>query len=377
MSLSQIAIKTLCADRGKLLTAIVGVAFSIALVNIQSGLFIGLMRKAGLLVDHSEADIWVGHKLMHNVDFPRDIPRRWIHRVKATPGVARVEPYVVGFSDMTLPSGGYENVVVVGVVEHAQMGRPWNLDSGQWETVRQSHAVIVDGFDADKLEHPELGAIREVGHTRVRIVDRTRGILGFLVAPYVFTTYSRATTLLNKDPRYCSYLLVQLAPGADPQSVCDEIHRCVPELDAYPAAAFSRISRDFWMTRTGIGISFGAATLLGLIVGLVMVAQTLHSMVLDRQAEFAALKAMGCSESQLLALIGTQALFLALVGSLVGLAGVVVIHHIFSTPRAPIEIPLWLTGGSLLLIFAICLAAAVLPFLRIRRIDPLFVLQGS
>ena len=53
MSLSQIAIKTLCADRGKLLTAIVGVAFSIALVNIQTGLFIGLMRKAGLLVDHS------------------------------------------------------------------------------------------------------------------------------------------------------------------------------------------------------------------------------------------------------------------------------------------------------------------------------------
>src|ERR1044072_2972615 len=108
-----IAIKTLVAERGKFLAALVGVTFSIALVNLQLGLFLGLMRKAGLLVDNSQADIWVGHKQMHNVDFVRDIPRRWLHRIKSVPHVERVEPYVVGFSDVTLPSGGFESVVVV------------------------------------------------------------------------------------------------------------------------------------------------------------------------------------------------------------------------------------------------------------------------
>jgi putative ABC transport system permease protein len=232
-------------------------------------------------------------------------------------------------------------------------------------------------LDADKLEHPRLGEIREVGQARVRIVDRSRGILGFLVAPYVFTTLPRASTLLHKDPRVCSYFLVQVQAGADAQSVCSEINRCVPDLDAYPAAEFSRISQEFWMTRTGIGISFGAATVLGLIVGLVMVGQTLQSMVLDRQAEFAALKAIGSSEWQLLCLLITQASFLALVGSVAGLAGVAVVHYFFSSPRAPIETPVWLTSGSILLVFFICWLAAVLPYLRMRRIDPLFVLQGS
>jgi putative ABC transport system permease protein len=131
------------------------------------------------------------------------------------------------------------------------------------------------------------------------------------------------------------------------------------------------------MRRTGIGLSFGAATVLGLIVGLVMVAQTLHSMVLDRKAEFAALKAMGCSEWQLLSLLGTQALFLALVGSLIGIVNVAVVQHYFSTPRAPIDTPLWLTAGSVGLVCLICLVAAVMPYLRLRQIDPLFVLQGS
>ncbi len=69
-----IALKTLVSDRGKLLTALVGVVFSIVLVNVQGGLFVGLIRKAGLLVDHGEADIWVGHKWMHNVDFPARCP---------------------------------------------------------------------------------------------------------------------------------------------------------------------------------------------------------------------------------------------------------------------------------------------------------------
>ena len=49
----KIAIKTLCAEHGKLITAIIGVAFSVALVNVQTGLYSGLMRKAGLMVDYS------------------------------------------------------------------------------------------------------------------------------------------------------------------------------------------------------------------------------------------------------------------------------------------------------------------------------------
>ena len=196
------------------------------------------------------------------------------------------------------------------------------------------------------------------------------------MAPYVFTTFPRASTLLHKDPRFCSYFLVQTEPGADPRDVCAAIQRDLPELDAYPASEYSRISRDFWVRPTGIGLSFGAATVLGLIVGLVMVGGT-HGIVLDRKAEFAALKAMGSSEWQLLSLLANQATFLALIGSVFGLLGVAVAQHYFSTPRAPIETPLWLTAGSVALVFVISHGAAVLPYLRIRRIDPLFVLQGS
>ena len=81
------ALKTLLSDRGKLLTALVGVVFSLVLVNIQGGLYFGLMAKASVLVDHSDADIWVGHQHLENVDFAHNIPEVWLNRIRGLSGV--------------------------------------------------------------------------------------------------------------------------------------------------------------------------------------------------------------------------------------------------------------------------------------------------
>ena len=62
-----IAWKTLATDRGKALSAIVGVVFSFVLVNIQGGLYLGLIEKASLLVDRCDADIWIGRVEMEAV----------------------------------------------------------------------------------------------------------------------------------------------------------------------------------------------------------------------------------------------------------------------------------------------------------------------
>jgi putative ABC transport system permease protein len=370
-----LALKMLVADRGKLLTALVGVVFSVVLVNVQGGLFVGLVRKASMLVDHGQADIWVGHKNMHNVDFPRDIPRRWENRIRAVPGVVRAEPHLIGFSEMTLPSGGFEGVVVVGVERSSMLGSAWNLIEGEPHDILRTDGVIVDECEGHKLEYPQIGEMREIGGRRARIVGKSQGITSFLVTPYVFTTYDRAAAYTKKRPDVCSYVLVQTEPGADVERVCRDIQRRVPDAEAFPRDRYSRVSIDFWMRRTGLGISFGAATLLGLLVGLVMVAQSLYAMVLDRLSEFGTLKAMGAAERQVFGILLSQALAMALVGSMVGLGLVAAIQHALSTPRAPIEIPAWLSLGSTALVLAICLVSSLLPYLRIRKVDPLLVLQ--
>jgi putative ABC transport system permease protein len=371
-----IAVKTLIADRGKLLTAVVGVVFSVVLVNVQGGLFVGLIRKASLLVDQGDADIWVGHKEMKNVDFPHDIPRAWGQRIRALDGVKRAEPYLVGHNVMTLPSGGFEQVLVVGCDPATLLGNASRAASDDVERVREADGILVDRCDANKIGNPRVGDIREIGQRRARVVGFTDGVLGFLVTPYVFTTRGRAAAYLHKPPRYVSYFLVQVADGADPREVCQRIRERLPDAEAYTRDRYAFESIGYWLKRTGLGISFGASTILGLIVGLAIVAQTLYASVLDRISEFGSMKAMGARERQICGIILRQAVALAAVGSAVGLVVVLAVQSSFSTPRAPIAVPWPMAVGSLALVTMICLASSLAPYLRIRSIDPAMVLQG-
>jgi putative ABC transport system permease protein len=370
------ALKTLLADRGKLATTLVGVIFSIVLVNIQGGLFLGLLSKASLLVDFGRADIWVGHAHMSNVDFPQDIPLRWVHRIRSIEGVARAEPYLVAASTMTLPSGSFEQVVIVGCDPLTELGNVWSGNKGQSDHVRHADGIIVDEFEAEKLEHPRLGEIREIGGRRARIVGFSRGIVGFLINPYVFTTIDRARIFARKSVDNCSYFLVQLEPGADASHVARDIQRRLPEASVQTNAEYAGRTIDYWMTRTGLGLSFGGATLMGLLVGLIIVAQTLYASALDRISEFGTLKAMGAGELQVYSILFAQSTTIAFVGALIGLQAVAVIQHSLSSPHVLIIIPWWLSIGSCGLVLAICLFASLLPYLRLRKVDPVMVLQS-
>jgi putative ABC transport system permease protein len=111
-------------------------------------------------------------------------------------------------------------------------------------------------------------------------------------------------------------------------------------------------------------------------VGLIIAGQTLYASVLDRLADFGALKAIGAQERQVRAIILEQAFALALSGSAIGLVSVMLIQNLFSTPRAPISIPWYVAGGSCIVVTGVCTVSSLLPYMRIRSIDPAMVLQS-
>jgi putative ABC transport system permease protein len=373
-----LAIKAMLADRGKLLTSLLGVAFSVVLINLQGGLLLGLLQKASLLVDFGRADIWVGHRHMQNVDIGTFIPERWIYRIKAVEGVEQAEPYVVMFSQMTMPDGHFENVVVVGSESASLLGNAWTMADGNPRAIRNPDGILVDTYDAERLGNCKIGDLRELNHQRAKIVGMTNGIVSFTTNPYVFTTMERARSKYTVGiPRdQCSYFLVKAKPGVDIRDLCTRIRQRIPEVDVYDRSTYSWMSMEFWLTRTGVGISFGLAALLGLLVGLAVVAQTLYSSVTERIKEFGTLKAMGADDRCISRFLVAQALGNAVLGSVVGLLGTVLIARFLSTPRAPVVLTWEVAAASVVLVGLICLLAAWLPYWRIRRIDPASVLRS-
>jgi putative ABC transport system permease protein len=373
-----IAIKAMLADRGKLLTALLGVTFSVVLVNLQGGLYLGLLRKASLLVDFGRADFWVGHRHMNNVDLNALIPERWVHRLRNVPGVERAEPYLVMTAQVAMPDGNTERVVVVGCDPASLLGNAWVMADGDAAAIRRPDAVLVDVCDAGRLGDCRVGDVREIAGRRAKVVGMTYGVVGFTTTPYVFTTLHRARSryLPAAAPDRCSYFLVKARPGTDVRALVAELRRRVPELDVRQREEFASICMNYWLTRTGIGISFGLATFLGLLVGLVMVAQSLYASVAERVKEFGTLKALGASDGRVARFLLAQALGNALLGSAAGLLGALALGSLLDSPRAPVVFEGWVLAGSVLLITLVCLLASWAPYWRIRKIDPASVLRS-
>ncbi len=373
-----LALKAMAGDRGKLLTSLLGVTFSVVLINLQGGLFLGFIRKASLLVDYGQADVWVGHQHMSNVDMGTFIPERWIHRLRGLEGVERAEPYVVMFGQATMPDGRFENVVVVGCEPGSLMGNAWSMARGDPRAIRDPDGVLVDVCDLSRLGNVRLGEVREINGHRAKVVGLTDGIVGFTTNPYVFTTIERARGkyAAGVPPKHCSYFLIKAKPGTDLSALCSRIRERVPELDAYDRRTYSWMCMYYWLTRTGIGISFGLAAVLGLLVGLAVVAQTLYAAVTERLKEFGTLKAMGGDDRCIGRFLATQALGTAALGAIIGLAVSLLLGRAISSPRAPVEFTWWVAAGSVVLTVLVCLLAAWLPYWRIRRIDPASVLRN-
>lgn len=374
----RIALKSMLADRGKLLTSLSGVAFAVVLANLQFGLLLGLLQKSSTLIDNGQADIWVGPRHMNNVDMGRHIPERWVDRVRSVDGVQAADPFLVAGSHATLPDGSSELVLVVGSRPASLLGGPHRLVEGDVRALSDPDAVVVDAFDAIKLGNVRVGEFREINGRRAKVVGLTTGYVGFTNNAYVFTTIERARSKYSVDtpPGQCSYCLVKARPGTDIPALCARIQQRVPCASVYDRQGYARQCMWFWLTRTGIGLSFGAATALGLLVGLAVVAQSLYASVMERIKEFATLKAIGADNRSTAKFLLAQALGNAALGSVVGLLAAVASSLAMQSPEAPVVLTATGMFVSVALVTTVCLVAAWLPYWRVCRIDPASVLRG-
>ncbi|CAK0766943.1 hypothetical protein WCLP8_4000003 [uncultured Gammaproteobacteria bacterium] len=152
-----------------------------------------------------------------------------------------------------------------------------------------------------------VGEYREIVEHRLKIVGRTREAISFTTSPVVFMDYRIAQAI---DPISLSgrttYIVVKLAPGADIAAVSAELRRRLPHNDIHSKAEWRDISRDYWVTNTGIGLNMYVSAFLGALVGVVIVAQTLYASTMAHLREFGVIKAIGGSNADCYKILAQQ-----------------------------------------------------------------------
>jgi putative ABC transport system permease protein len=370
-----IAWRNLTHDLTRLLVTLTGVVFSVVLMGMQSGLLIGFGRAAANLVEHSSADLWVVARGTQNVDVTAPLQERRRFQALAVPGVQSAEPYLVQFGLWMRPDGGNVSVCLVAQDNDAQLGGPWNLVEGHKSDLRRPGGVIVDRLYADKLGIAAVNDTIEIRGKRARVVGFTHEIRTFTQSPYVFTSLSTAQDLLDLPASAIGYVLIKLAAGADPVRVKQQLQARMPDVTVLTKADFAKSSSDYWLFTTGAGVSLVISALLGLIVGIAIVAQTLYASTIDRLPEYATLKAMGAPNAYLYKIITAQAAIAAVIGYAVGMGLVVLLVFVSRTSSAAPILPASLAVGLGFCTLAMCIGAAVLSIRRVMTIDPVGVFR--
>jgi putative ABC transport system permease protein len=133
--------------------------------------------------------------------------------------------------------------------------------------------------------------------------------------------------------------------------------------------------QTYIITGTQIGLSFGTSTFMGLLVGLITVALSMFSSVVDNLRQFGTLKAIGATTRDLAALLLVQAVIYGLVGSLMGLGTVATLVAAMHNPQLTPILPPIAFAITALLMVGVCMVASGLALLRLRTLEPAMVFR--
>ncbi len=362
-----IASRNLFQDRLRFIATIIGIVFSIVLVTLQLGLFLGFQRMVTTMIDHAPADLWVvplGTKCFEDPALMDSGNRR---KALSVPGVTDAVPVVIGFTQWDVPEGGVTPVIMIG----SDSGmRPWNVVEGNVSDLSKPSAVAVDKTYFSRLGISARGDTTSIRDHDVRVSVVTDGIRSFTTTPFIFTTLDRAQSYVGTSSKKISYLLVHVGAGQDVESVRRGLIAKLNKVEVLTPAEFRDRSRDFWLFGTGAGAALFAGALLGAIVGTVIVAQTLYSSTKDHLGEFVTLRAIGSASFYIYKVIGTQAVISAVIGFAIAAAIDLIVVMATAESALPILMTPRMTIGLFFLTVVMCVISAVAAIVQVTRIEP-------
>ena len=373
-----LARRNLFHDKVRFAVTLTGIVFALVLIIIQFGLFLGFTTTTSNNIDHSNADVWIVFHGVGYFDTGRTFSERKFYQVLAVTGVAQAEKYMQAFARWKRPDGRIENIQIIGVRPGSEMGQPWNVVSGSAAELKEEDAILVDEVYREKLGVQKIGDRVEIGGHRARVAGFTRGIRSFTTSPFVYASFKSSLDYTNPTSNEADvgYILVKAAPGISVETLKKNLSERLSDVDLYTTAEFSRKTRFYWMFTTGAGLAVLTAALMGLIVGVAVVAQTIYAATVDHIREYGTLKAMGATNSYLYRVLIEQAVWSATLGYALAM---IVAHFIVAGSEkggAVILMPMEMKIGMFFLAVLMCIAAAIVSINKVTRIDPAMVFRG-
>jgi len=366
--------KILQHDRSTTAGSVLGVVAIVFLVGQQLAILFGLLTFMSVLVDNSGADVWVCTKNIDNVNSSGSLPVRYIDRVAGLTQVDWAEPMVLAGGIFRDKDGKYQPVQLVGLPRPLLFGGPWRFQQGSLDVLLDYEGVTVDSLDLKVLGYPQLYGVYEVGGKRIRISAITKNIRGF-GGTLIFTNILKAREITNLPPGRCNLLVIKIKKGADIPAVQATIQSLLPDTTVLTSKQLSKKTRLYYLFYTGIGSSIVFSTLIGAMVGIVIITLTMYTSVINHRRDYAVLQAIGARKRDVLVVVLWQSLIIGLIGLFAGFLLLALFITGTRDTNLPANLPLWFLPLHACFTLILCLFGSAFAMRSAVRVEPASVFR--
>jgi putative ABC transport system permease protein len=368
-----VAWRLLTHDKGRNALAIGGILLAILLIFLQLGFYMSVPKGGLLFYDAMRFDLVITSSAYVFEAQPGSFPRRRLYQALALPEVTAAFPVYHGSGRWLDPAGGMaRDVFVIGFNPRDGIFNVGEIER-QTELLRRPDTVLVDTDS-----RPEFGPLRadreiEIEQRRITIGGTYHLGTGFVGLGVALTSDLNFERIFPQQALSDVNLgLLTLRGDADPDQVARRLREILaPDTQVFTRAELFEHETSHWVTRTSTGLIFGFGVIVAVVVGLVILNQTLSTQITRQLPQYATLKAMGYTDRDLSGIVVTLALIMSTIGFVPATAMAVAIYAIV---RRVTMLPIEMTSARMLAVFAIAWTISVLSALLalrvMRRADP-------
>lgn len=375
---ARLAWRQLIFDRTKLVAAIFGVMFACVLVFMQLGFKDSLYDSAISAPLKLNGDLFLIHKQTEAMWRPVRFQRRELMRALGHPAVMEVTPlYLALASFKNIETQIKRTLMVYGFDPDSDIFNIAEIQNRRLE-LRLKDTVLFDEYS-----RPEFGPMRqllEANRNTTEINDYKISVAGLFRLGVSFAADGNVVTsdlnfmriFPNRNHNAIDMGIIKLHPDSSIPQVQTELRRQLNAfVDIFTYEELLRHEKDYWANMAPIGFIFGFGTIMGLVVGLVIVYQILFTDIANLRNEFATLKAMGYKHGYFIRVVFASAFFLALLGFAPGL---ILSAALYQLAESQIFMPMPMSFSKAVTVFlfilSMCAMAGFLAIRKLKAADP-------
>jgi len=369
----------LSREKVRLFVAIAGISFADILMFMQLGFRDALFESNVTLHNNLKGDIFLISPQSTATIAMKSFPQRRLYQALGFEGVQSISPLYMDFGLWKNPqTRATRAIMVLGFnPAHPVLELP-----GVNHNLRQ--IKLEDGVLFDETSRAEYGSIaqlfRQKQEVTTELEERRIRVVGLFSLGASFAADGNIVTsdlnFLRIFPRRDKGLIdigiVHLKPGTNLQNVLRNMRQELPnDVKILSKQDFINFEKKYWQTSTAIGFVFTLGTIMGFVVGTVIVYQILYTDVSDHLPEYATLKAMGYTHRYLLKVVFQEALILAVLGYI---PGMVIASGLYGLTKAATRLPMMITLSKtvtiLILTIMMCCVSGAIAVRKLKAADP-------